>query len=439
MLIGHLADIHVGASKYGVDILKQDIDTMLRSSLEELAREHVRTIILAGDIFDKPRPTHSDLNELIKLLKQYTSKGFKFIAAIGEHDYPSTRDLTPLDLISTVLDGFYVPAGATAVRSGKPLLDLYVSIDNIRFQAVPFIKGYLEKRRETYKKMFRRLSSLPKNTVLIVHVGVQGYTHESDAIITPQDFPKVKYIALGHIHTRNIWRGQQGIPPHAYPGSLVPLTIEEARHTHNRGPLLIDLSGDDATIMEIPLELPRHYLIIESNIETLGESINKQLKGLKPREREPFIHLIVKASSPTVISKRHVENQIAKLEKHYNVKIRISEIIYTQPILSTTTTSIEHIDPAELERKILATKLAGNLELAKLVYDLKIALAQKSPHAEEIITMIFSDKYNSVWNQLLGKTPQQKILTITKQPALKKQEYTKKTKSRRTGLEEFLQ
>ncbi|MCE4609251.1 MAG: exonuclease SbcCD subunit D [Desulfurococcales archaeon] len=403
MIIAHLADIHIGARKYGEEVLDRDIKSMLEQVFEILEREHITTVILAGDVFDKPKPSHEDLVWTVRFIKKCTSRGFNIIAAVGDHDYPARRDLTPLDLIAASVDGFYAPAGALALRSKNSILDFKVRIGNYTFYVLPYIRGIKQKREEQYKAVLSRLKQvLDRTTILVGHLGLYGHTREDDAVAYPQQLPTSKYVALGHIHNRIIFEGTGDIPPYAYPGSLVPLALNEVRHTYPRGPLIIDLSGDDAEISIIKVEPPRDYVILETELEQL-EHYARMIAGRRaPGKQEPFVHLVLKVTGKTSPSKIRIREEMTRIREKYNLIIRLAAIQRTTPREETVLSSVKE-DPSSIEKNILASLLGGDTHLAELVYHLKNSLAREDEaETSQLVATILSSELRNEWGRILG-------------------------------------
>ncbi len=410
LIIAHLADTHIGARKYGEDIIDKDIKSMLEEIFEILEREHIRTIILAGDVFDKPKPSHEDLVWTIRLIRKYTSRGFNIIAAVGDHDYPARRDLTPLDLIAASVEGFYVPAGALGLRYKSSVLEFKVRVEDYTFYVLPYVRGIKQKREEHYKTILGRLKQvLDKKTVLVGHLGLYGHTREDDAVAYPQQLPGSRYVALGHIHNRIIFEGTGEIPPYAYPGSLVPLALNEVRHTYPRGPLVIDLSGDYAEISMIKIDPPRDYVILETELDRLEHQARIISNRRGPGKQEPFVHLILKIPDKTSPSKIRIREEIARIREKYNMIIRLASIQRTTSKEETAQTT-EGEDPSSIEKSILASLLGGNTKLAELVYQLKHSLAREDEtETSQLISSILSAGLRKEWSLILGSRPKSQL------------------------------
>jgi len=104
-----MADVHLGARKYGERAFYEDIFQAFEESVEEIVKDRVRALVIAGDLFDSPHPDNATLAFALRKLRELTSRGVKVIAARGEHDTPGRREPSPLDVLAEALEGFHAP------------------------------------------------------------------------------------------------------------------------------------------------------------------------------------------------------------------------------------------------------------------------------------------------------------------------------------------
>ena len=299
-----MADVHLGARKYGEKAIYDDVLQAFEESLDELARERVDALVLAGDLFDSPHPDNNVMAFAVRKLRQLTSKGVKVIAARGEHDTPGRREPSPLDVLSEAIDGFTAPFP----RSARPeeLIDsITVKMDSVGFVVHPFMKVSVEERRELYSKVLRplyerrirELRSSGRKAVLVAHFSVEPIL-VYDAVTNLTELPDADYIALGHVHRRClrcVTPPGRAVAWYAYPGSLYPLDVSESELQHRRGPLLVDLSGQEPSVQEVEVSVRRHY-VVEAEVrdpKDVERAVRAALKDISgaPQGKEPLVHV----------------------------------------------------------------------------------------------------------------------------------------------------
>ncbi len=415
--LAHLADTHIGATRYRFSGISSDIRYMLERSLEALERDHIRLVVMAGDLFDKPKPNIEDIEWTIRLLKEYCDKGFTFVSVSGEHDTPGRRDSTTPDLLDASLDCFYNIASSwqVSLRSDPPT----AKIRGVFFIGIPHLRGvYSDVRRKAVSIISRRAEQLARGEVgpkvLVAHLGLEGYTHPSDALIAPQDLPRgFTYYALGHIH-RRIIETRLAPAPFSYPAPLVPLSRDEFK-VKERGPLIVDLTGDMATVEPLNLDLPREYIAVHADLQSLEEAVEEALQNATRRERPPLVAIVLRAEGVSA-SSRELAPILRRLEKRHNAEFRVVDIkrvpmreISVERISQATPVS-EHVDDLEVE--VLASLLGGNMKLAQLVRDLKKALIEKnSSEIEKLIDAITGSEFDEIWDELVFRKPSGRIKT----------------------------
>ena len=262
MMVMHVSDLHVGAKPYGVPRLKEHVLEAFDRVVEVAVRERPDMILIGGDLFDEARPEHETLIHVIDQLKRVSERGIRVVAAHGEHDYPGRRDSTVLEVVAEAVDGFYAPRPRSL---DSVVEDTIVRFDGVTIAVYPFVRAITEKNRRLAKEIIlpayrRALERVPGRRILLAHFSLEE-VFPLDAIASISELPPVDYAAMGHVHQRHIVEGQGPVKALAYPGSLYPLRMEEAAKKHVRGPLLVDLSGDEPQVSEVEVEVARHVVL----------------------------------------------------------------------------------------------------------------------------------------------------------------------------------
>ncbi len=406
MLIGHLADVHLGARLYGRQELRDDTLKAFESAVDVLTNEKVNVIVIAGDLFDQPRPDNYFLLGAIRILKRVKEQGIKVILAGGDHDTPKVRDRSPLEIIAETLDGVYYPN----LQDSSSLESLVVNIDGVDFATVPFPRGSSELKKKFFNTIIPALESIvkrrgQKKSVLIGHFGVDEAC-KWDAVVPASRLPKTfSYIALGHVHTRFISRGCSDCTTYAYPGSLYPLKIDEVMSSHVRGPLIVDISSDEPIIHQPNVEVRKHYVAkISFNSENmLRERLRAKIMAYAGAEQpeEPVIHLDIEAPV-NVRSLGLIRSLISDLEKELKTII-IYRILPNKRTSEKAAQvhSVAGIDEIELISKFLA----GNRTLSKLILELKNALALgEEERVRKILDDLLDERNYETWKRVLRGT-----------------------------------
>ncbi len=396
MLIAHLADIHLGARRYGEATIYEDIFEAFDEALDLIMKERPKVLVIAGDLFDSPRPTNDALMHAIAKFKQLTASGIKVIAAHGEHDTPGRREPSSLMIMESAIDGFYAPTVINPVSDADIIKSTTVSLENVIFHVYPFKRQSVEKRRELaqvllnkYRAVIEQEKSEGHKTVFVAHFSVDPI-FPYDYVTSLGDLPRADYVALGHVHARCIsCAGKENIKAYAYPGSLYPLDIAEveaeksiesrSNRPYVRGPILVDLSSDEPTVHELKVEIRRHEVLdVEINdpkdVETRISQAISRLQG--QYSKPPLVHLRVKASAG--VSARLIEVKSSEVGAKMNAiviphVIRVADRKANRPPL-TSSSGRESLD---LEG-ILKEDLGLDTYTAKVLVELLEAAAEGS-------------------------------------------------------------
>ena len=204
LLFIHTADIHVGAFPHSV-LREACIEAFKRIS-EIVLSENVKTVVIAGDLFESSRPSYELVVKVVRILKELKSNGVRVIATPGSHDvtFKGYGTLTLLSEVGLVTIPPFEEKDLTLIL--KP-----VEVDGVKFYGLPGFKGgkeieYLERKRIVYRDF-----SENDINVLVAHTSLEipGYnitdiSKKYSAIKLSKDAYRAllnfRYVALGHIH-----------------------------------------------------------------------------------------------------------------------------------------------------------------------------------------------------------------------------------------------
>ncbi len=409
LLIGHLADTHVGANHFGVPDYPEDTLEAFREAIELLMGERPDAIVIAGDLFDRPRPENRLVIEVARILRWTArDRGIPVILAVGEHDQPPRRDSPSVSLVAEAAgDGVYAPTPGQAESPVDVMRGMTVKAGRGHVIVLPFMRGSPERRRRAAKTLLEASGAVARllggKVVLAAHIGLTTATVPDDAVAEPAHLPPVDYAALGHVHKPFLDPGGGGVPPHAYPGTLVPIRVDEVSF-EERGPLLVDISGPEASISRLKVEQPRSHVVAKLRVRSVRaalEELASILRGV-PRRRKPTIaHLYLTIPADPALSKAPVAREIAlRASEALGVVARVVRVYRERPRYA-----VQHAGAAgEVE---IAEGILGDRDLAELLVKLKEAiLAGDREEAGEIIGEMLSPRFDGAWARILGSRPE---------------------------------
>ncbi len=381
MQVIHVSDTHLGRQEYGYEFRELDGYELFNKVVEDAIEEHIKLIVLSGDLFDEAKPRNRALRTVVECFRRLREKGVKVVLIPGDHDYPRKRDILPLYVLDDIFDN--------VVLLGVPYGDGYrteyvLESEKIAFYALPFtpfktrIKKYLPRFLQTASNFFREHSGYKH--VLLAHYSVKEYM-PYDAVLSLSDIPCVTYAAFGHIHSRiKTMLPSGGLL--AYPGSLDIYRRDEIQGwlKYGKGYNLVDLSiePDPSMVEWINLDVRKQvlYRIKSSELDSLYGIVERELEGVT--KKPIIIHLTVAAkTSERVNIARYIE------------KLSPSEVLIRH--------HIEYIDDEEKsivsngdepvgydEVEVLARYMGVSREAAEIVYEIVEGIASNSLSREEI-------------------------------------------------------
>lgn len=322
MLISHISDIHLGYAQFNLQEREEDLYEVFGEAVEKSISEHVKAIILAGDIFHNPKPNGAAIIRLARELKKLKEKSIPVFFVLGEHDISRSNDV-PLP---------YLFHNLGLARRLKP--DSPVQIDNL------LIYGFNKERRSNIDngliRPFRKLESIMKNDIqkhtvqnhqlkkiLVLHQGLYDFNKFAGEIFS-NDLPVgFDYYAMGHYHDHIEKRFptlNEGLV--AYPGSI-DLGHNEAISDVEKGFLLVDLSEVSANVNTHWIKLEKRRPQFEYPIEypDLGDKLSSIVQESTQYSKKPIIDLKISGAGidPKVLSRQLLQLEASFL--YYNWSI----------------------------------------------------------------------------------------------------------------------
>mgnify|MGYP001039323681 CR=1 FL=1 len=186
MKIIHAADIHLGHRRFGkissdgTNEREKDVFKVFTEFLEKAEALNPYLVLVAGDLFDSPRPSNYTLVSVFKALK---ASKLKFLIVPGNHDAPKKTEATsPIEILG-ILNNVFVVTKTSVFKMGD--LAIFHLAD-----------GNLDSLTQLY---YDNLDSRWK--ILIYHGLVKELYPKAEVSVTEiNERFKFDYIALGDFH-----------------------------------------------------------------------------------------------------------------------------------------------------------------------------------------------------------------------------------------------
>ncbi len=334
LIIAHLADMHLGAKPYQYEYRKKDILESFSETVDRLIELRPDLIVVAGDFFDSPHPGNDTLIHAVKEVKRLVDAGLKLVFTYGEHDYPKTRDRTPVEVLAEAIGyGVYSPP-RLEFRKDSPIVDPFIlPMNNITVYLVPFVKASEKTREAIVKRVLDAFENDRRSrggkSILVAHLGIRTLFPYGSVLDNPGLLPRVDYAALGHIHRPYICIKKcldDGVTPFAYTGSLEPLRKNEVHEGMDRGFLLVDIGGDEPVVEKIRLKTIRPQYIIDTTPERLISDLRRLLHGNPAGSKKPLVHVSLTVTREGRLTSRGLVDLINRASRELDVYLRVEYI-----------------------------------------------------------------------------------------------------------------
>ncbi len=263
---GHLADTHVGA--WGrAPALREALRRAVIEALEEVDRQELEFLVIAGDLFHTPAPDPEEVEPIAAALRRLVEHGRRIYAIYGSHDYLAHRT-SWLDVLASA--GVFVKVAPQAVRPAGERWTLPYLIDTptgVRLAGIPGRPHGLD--RASYEGMdASEFLASGERHVFLFHAAVEECLPPElrDHVrgIRRSDLPPgCTYYAGGHIHRPYQSVGPGGgllVNPGAIFGTSRPDLANLGRGAASPGLVVVEVAGTSASARTIPPHLPPIYL-----------------------------------------------------------------------------------------------------------------------------------------------------------------------------------
>jgi DNA repair protein SbcD/Mre11 len=278
MKILHFADLHLGVETYGHVNPETGLSSRLEDYLLALDRlvdfaieDQVDLVLFCGDAYKSREPSQTQQREFAKRIKRLSAGGIPLFLLIGNHDLPNALGRATA---TEIFDTLSVPGVYMASRPG--IQRVQTRSGELQVAALPWVRrsALLSKdpngRSLDFTQINERLQQALTGVILdqvskldpalpamlAAHVWVMNASagteksmsigQEHMLLLSSVANPAFDYVALGHIHKRQVLNES---PPVVYSGSLERLDFgdEEATADDEKGFYLIEIENTTET------------------------------------------------------------------------------------------------------------------------------------------------------------------------------------------------
>ena len=346
-LIAHIADVHLGYAQYGLEEREKDIYQAFDEAIEMTLKEHVRVFLIAGDLFDSPKPPIKALMKAREELERLRKRGVEIFHVLGDHEIPRRlNDLPP----TAILRGISKHVGLKKAKTG----DGKITVVGLDRTPPSLMKNSLSE----LKRISAEISEGKR--ILIAHV--PAHRPEKGFELLPLGYT---YYALGHEHERKIL--VKGGSPAAYSGSIEILSISEIEswEKSGKGFFIIDLSKAEPALHKVNLTSIRPQRIFDIRAGELERALEEAIRWSVPQSKRPIIHFRIrgrKLDRPFIA--RRIQEKLSGKVLYYRHEIleEEQEVRFERP---------KKLDIKSMIREYMSAKgFSGEeIELALAIYE----------------------------------------------------------------------
>ena len=353
MKILHFADAHIGVETYGTLDTSSGLSTRVLDVLRALDEvisyaigNHVDLVLFCGDAYKNREPSQTHQREFARRIRRLSEAAIPTVIVVGNHDLPgSSGKANSVEIFDTLnIEHIHI-----AHRPG--IFNIQTGGGEVQVAVFPWLRrnallaredvknlGVDEITRQLQEAMTAKLEELAdsinplKPAVLAGHIAVSNAmlgTERSmvigrDPVIMLSSIarPVYDYIALGHIHKRQVLCEK---PPIVYAGSLERLDFGD--EGEEKGFYVIEIEQEDVN-RSVKYEFhkinARKFLTLELTVDEGNPDPTKSILERIAERKGDIADAIVrlKISLPANLATMLREGEIFKaLKEAYNVSI----------------------------------------------------------------------------------------------------------------------
>ena len=388
MKILHFADLHLGVETYGRIDPTTGLSSRLGDFLAALDRvvdyaieNKVDLVLFCGDAYKSREPTQTQQREFARRINRLSTSGIPTFLLIGNHDLPNAIGR------ATTTEIFDTLAVKNVYVSNRPeIYRIPTSSGTVQIASLPWLRRSVllskeEAKNLNFEQINQRLQqvltlkisdlaqkldpALP--SILAAHVWVSGAKVGSESLMTIGQehvllvsnvaHPAFDYIALGHIHKRQVLSDN---PPVVYSGSLERLDFSEEED--EKGFYVVEIkpdleTGNRLVSFDFHPVTGRRFVTININVEPQDTDptsiVLRAIGEQEDRVSDAIVRLNI--SLPAEIEGQLRDNDIrdAVKEAHY---FAVAKDIKRETRLRLGQWTAEEITPLDALRTYLESK-----------------------------------------------------------------------------------
>lgn len=312
MKIAHIADTHFGKDLKKVNFADVDQPFWMQKFLEDITKEQVDVVVMAGDIYDDKIQPIKAINLFGDFLATLNDLGITVFIVPGNHDQADR-----LAANSNILKKQHIHF-ASEISRELVHITLPMGDEKVVFWLLPYVEPINVRRvlgRDditNYDSAVRELLAeqpLDKEAVnvIVAHQNVlAGATerilndHEVDIGYSGQvdytAYDAFDYVALGHIH------GMQAVGRDTVRYAGAPLQYDFSEEGRWKGYLLVEIAGKNKiTITEKPLEMLHEVMVLPKG--SAAATLEELLELGKRIENKDKYYFKVRIKSSSLVGK----------------------------------------------------------------------------------------------------------------------------------------
>ena len=404
MIFIHTADWHLGNQMHEID-RHEESQNFLRWLKNLIVKKNAETLVVAGDIFDTANPSVDARRLYYTFLASLVDTCCKNVIIVGgNHDSAVMLD-SAKELLEVL--NIRVVGSINNLQPSQMCFELKDSGENVCgiCMAVPFVREvelrnllsdgekcsdeelYLKVYQKLYTLVFEEAEKLRNGRAIPVIATGHLYANDLEGRLSDKKanekcddgmkvldvlgtlgnvpssvFPRVDYVALGHIHYSSVVAKNPAI---RYSGSPFVMGFDEANRPHHVLCVEIEKTGEKSNLNVEKIETPGTNLYrrisgtlaeIKAELEELSEKSKSDKNADK--NKPVFIELCYKRELG-VSSQEFLAEAIKSLPENVNVvswKIADSEKILSSSFDKFEASEIKNLDDKEIFTQLILSK-----------------------------------------------------------------------------------
>jgi len=301
----HASDLHLGYAQYGLEVRRQDFDSVFSEIVEKTIELRPDFMVIAGDLFHQARPSNTTLENAIRRFKQIKDAGIPVLTVDGSHDSAPNMItgtiLNPLDSAGLII---HLPRRKGACW----LLD-----DRCYVYGIPNYRSR-HKTEEGLPHFFEQNPPTPdsgSSNIFVFHAAVDLPSVKPpyiEAEIPPDLLPTgFGYYAAGHVHQRYLGNFKDGLL--VYSGCTETVSYDEAKYQKGFYHVKVNEKGRFSPEF-IRLDSPRKFVVIDQEFTGMNSAKITDLATqlVKSADEEGVVIVpVLKGVLPTEASRAEVD------------------------------------------------------------------------------------------------------------------------------------